>query len=345
MRDAVRCLVVGADAAVVAAVVAGMDAPGLRCSGTLDPATALAGPRPGCDVMLICDGPGRRALDLIEPLQAACPRLPIVIASRAHDLAMHRAALAAGARGLIGLPPQPAELALTVFSAAGAGQGREQSTAAGRAVAVCGAKGGTGASTTALELARAAGGLLVDMAFGFDDAASRLGCSPRRTLADLVPLSGELGSDAVRSVASPHPGGMTLIAGPDVSDDLELIPSALGSAIVRESRAVAPLSLFDLGVPRGELAAQVAAAADHVLVLTTPDRRSVACAALAAAWLDRRGVPGAAVSLVVNRWQRGGDLSLRGIERTTGLPLAAVVREAAGGRPQLARLAEELAAA
>ena len=38
MRDAVRCLVVGADAAVVAAVVAGMDAPGLRCSGTLDPA-------------------------------------------------------------------------------------------------------------------------------------------------------------------------------------------------------------------------------------------------------------------------------------------------------------------
>jgi pilus assembly protein CpaE len=282
---------------------------------------------------------------MIEPLQAACPGLPIVIASRSRDLAMHRAALAAGARGLIGVPPEPAELTLAIVGAAGAGRAHAPSTAAGRAVAVCGAKGGTGASATALELARAAGGLLVDLASGFDDAASRLGCSPRRTLTDLVPLSGELGSDAVRSVASPHPGGMSLIAGPDVPEDLDLIPSALGSALVRESRAVAPLSLFDLGVPRGELAAQVAAAADHVLVVTTPDRRSVACAALVAAWLDRRGVPGAAVSLVVNRWQRGGELSLRGIERTTGLPLAAAVREAAGGGLQLNRLAEELAAA
>jgi pilus assembly protein CpaE len=342
MGDAVRCLVVGGDAAVVAAVVAGLDMPGLHCSGALDPAAALAGPRPGCDVMLICDSAGRRALDLIESLQMACPGLPIVIASRSHDLVMHRAALAAGARGLIGLPPESAELALAVSRAAGAGRPGKPSSSAGRAVAVCGAKGGTGASTTAVELARAARGLLVDMASGFDGAAARLGCSPRRTLADLVPLHGELGSDAVRSVASPHPEGMSLIAGPD---DLDLIPSALGSAIVRESRAVAPLSLFDLGVPRGELAAQVAAAADHVLVVTTPDRRSVACAASAAAWLDRRGVPGAAVSLVVNRWQRGGDLSLRGIERATGLPLAAVVREATARRQQLMRLAQELTAA
>jgi pilus assembly protein CpaE len=341
MGEAVRCLVVGGDAAVVAAVVAALDVPGLHCSGALDPAAALAGPRPGCDVMLICDSAGRRALDLIESLQTACPGLPIVIASRSHDLAMHRAALAAGARGLIGLPPEPAELALAVSRAAGSGPAGRPSAAAGRAVAVCAAKGGTGASTTAVELARAARGLLVDMASGFDGAAGRLGCSPRRTLADLVPLHGELGSDAVRSVASPHPDGMSLIAG---ADDLDLIPSALGNAIVRESRAVAPLSLFDLGVPRGELAAQVAAA-DHVLVVTTPDRRSVACAALAAAWLDRRGVPGAAVSLVVNRWQRGGDLSLRGIERATGLPLAAVVREATGRRQQLMRLAEELTAA
>jgi pilus assembly protein CpaE len=212
-------------------------------------------------------------------------------------------------------------------------------------VAVCGAKGGTGTSTTALELARAASGLLVDMAAGFDDTATRLGCAPRRTLADLVPLIGELGNDAVRSVACPHPEGMWLIARPEAADDLDLIPSALGSALVRESRAVAPLSLFDLGVPRGELAAQVVAAADQVLVVTTADPRAVACAAVAAVWLDRRGVPGSTVSLVVNRWQRGGELSLRGIERSAGLPVAAVVRESGGRRPQFDRLAAELTAA
>jgi len=344
MTDAVRCLVVGGDAAVVAALVATIDAPGLRCSGALDPATALSGPRPDCDVMLICDGPGRPALDLIEPLQSACPGLPIVIACRSHDLAMHRSALAAGARGLIGLPAEARELTLALASAAAGAAGRRRSAPAGRAVAVCGAKGGTGTSTTALELARASRGLLVDMATGFDDTAARLGCAPRRTLADLVPLGAEMGADAVLSVACPHPDGMWLIASPD-AHELDLMPSGLGGAIVRESRAVAPLALFDLGVPRGELAAQVATAADHVLVVTTPDRRAVACAALAAGWLDRRGVPGAAASLVVNRWRRGGDLSLRGIERAVGLPLAAVVRERAGRRPQFDRLAEELTVA
>ena len=74
MRDAVRCLVVGADAAVVASLVASMDAPGLRCSGALDPPTAIAGPRPGCDVMVICDGPGRRATRADRAAAGGVPR-------------------------------------------------------------------------------------------------------------------------------------------------------------------------------------------------------------------------------------------------------------------------------
>lgn len=345
MTDPLRCLVVGGDAAVVAALVATLDAPGLHCSGALDPVSALAGPRPACDVILVCDGPGRPALALMAQIQAACPGLPIVIACRTHDIAMHRAALAAGARGLVGLPPQERELALAISSAARGNTERPSQAPSGRAVALCSAKGGSGASTAALELARCSRGLLVDMATGFDDAAARLGCAARRTLADLVPLRAELGADAVRSVACQHPDGMWLIARPAAADGLDLLPAELGPALVRESRAVASLSLFDLGVPRGEMAAQVAAAVDQVLVVTTPDRRSVSCATLLTAWLDGRGVPGAALSLVVNRWRRGGELSLRGIERAAGLPIAAVVRDHAGRMPPLQRLAEELAAA
>jgi hypothetical protein len=31
--------------------------------------------------------------------------------------------------------------------------------------------------------------------------------------------------------------------------------------------------------------------------------------------------------LVVNRWSRGGEMSLRGIERAVGIPVVSVVRE------------------
>jgi hypothetical protein len=53
----------------------------------------------------------------------------------------------------------------------------------------------------------------------------------------------------------------------------------------------------------------------------------VGCAPRPAQWLDRRGVPGGSVGLVVNRWSRGGEMSLRGIERAVGVPVVSVVRE------------------
>jgi hypothetical protein len=71
--------------------------------------------------------------------------------------------------------------------------------------------------------------------------------------------------------------------------------------------------------------------------VTTPDRPAVACAARAAAWLDGESVPAAGIGLVINRWRRGGELSLRGIERAAGLPLAAVV-----GEGQVRKAAREL---
>ena len=109
-------------------------------------------------------------------------------------------------------------------------------------------KGGVGASALALALARAADGLLIDMAGGFDDAAQRLGCAGARGVSELAGLEHALGADAVRSVVSAHPLGMRLLARPALGG---LVSPELCHALVRESRAVAGVTAFDLGQPTG----------------------------------------------------------------------------------------------
>jgi pilus assembly protein CpaE len=327
VSDEIRCLVVTADSVLAAALVSMLDgAHGVRSSGVLDPAGALSGIAPESDVILVCDGPGQPALAIARPLLANGSVLPTVLASRHADLAAYRAAMAAGARGLVELPADPGALARTVAEAGQAGRGSGAAAEAGRVVAVCGARGGAGTSSVATAIAAAAGALLVDLAPGFDDAAGRLGCAPGRTIADLAVLGGGIGSDAVVQVAARHPSGMRLVSAPPDPDAFALVPPDLGSTLVRAARGAAPLSVFDIGVPVGELAGRAAAAADRILVVTTPDIRSVACVSSLVAWLDRRGVSAAGVSLVVNRWRRSTELSLRGIERSVALPIACAVR-------------------
>jgi pilus assembly protein CpaE len=178
-----------------------------------------------------------------------------------------------------------------------------------------------------LALASSAEGLLVDLAGGFDDAASRLRCEPRRTLADLAGLEDALGPDALRSLMCRHPTGLGLVARVAASDAAAVVSPELARALVRECRRAAALAVFDLGVASGDVAAAVAPAAARVLIVTTPDQLAVTCAARTAGWLDRAGVPGSALFLVVNRWLKWEDLTLRGIERRVGVPIAAVVRD------------------
>jgi pilus assembly protein CpaE len=348
-----RCLVVGADAAVNAAVAAVIDTTSdLTAAGVIDPAIALSGVRPACDAVLVCDAPGQPALEIGSALIRSGAESPVILLSRSVDVATFRAALALGARGLLPLPPDPHELRAAVLDAAAARAGRDvPSRRSGRAIVVCAAKGGSGASSVALSLAVAARGMLVDLADGFDDAAARLACEPQRTLADVAGLDDSLGAEALRSLALRHPSGLSLIARPAVASAAGLISPVLGHALVRECRVVSPLAVLDTGAAGAEITVSMAQPADRVLLTTTPDQLSVDCAARAVRWLEGAGVPAPSMALVVNRWSKWEDMTLRGIERRTGVPLLAVVREgellAGQMRPpaSLAALASDLQSA
>jgi pilus assembly protein CpaE len=198
-------------------------------------------------------------------------------------------------------------------------------------IAVCGAKGGVGATTVAVTLASVVAGMLVDAAAGHGTLAAHLGCHPHRSLADLARLAGSVGAEAVAAVRTEHPSGMGVVAGLSEPDLVGLLPSGLGAALARECRSVAAATVVDLGRPGSPFAIETARCTDTVAMVLTPDAFAATAAAATIGTLIRRGVDPDAILLIVNRWRGGDALPLRAIEATAGARVLGVVREDADG--------------
>ena len=146
----VRCLVVGGDADVE--LMRAVDrAPGVG-GGRID--RRHAGDRraaPACDALLLADADRGVLRDLV-----AASDVPVVVALSRLDLASMRMAMSAGARGVVDRPFDPAALAAALREAAGGSGARAERPPTGRVVAVCGAKGGVGATALAVGAGRRA---------------------------------------------------------------------------------------------------------------------------------------------------------------------------------------------
>jgi pilus assembly protein CpaE len=318
----VRCLVVAADPALGAEVSALVDdLPGAQLVGVVAPLRAVSGRLPPSDVALVAD-PGEASAPGLRQLVAGCER-PAVVLARAADVETYRRALTAGARGVLTLPAVPSALGDALAEAAAAG-GAAMGTAEGRVVAVVGAKGGTGATTVALALARLAGALLVDLSGSRADLPALIGCRSDRSLADLAHVGDGLAA-AVETAAIPHPCGLRLLPGPAGPEVAAALPPGFATALVRDVRTTAR-AVVDAGTAAFPAAREAIAAADRTLVVVTPDAYATAAARELVTALVRAGGGADATAVVVNRWGRRAELSLRGIARAVGAPVAAALK-------------------
>jgi len=249
------------------------------------------------------------------------------------QLAAHSAALAWVPAGLV-----------DALAEATAGEGVSPAGAAaeGRVVAVAGGKGGAGATSIALALALLGGVLLVDLSGSRASLAALLGCRVERSVADLAHV-GEGLAAAIATAAVEHPCGLRLVPGPPGPEIAGTLPSGFAAALTRELRTAAP-AVVDAGCAGSTAAREVAIAADRTLVVVTPDAYAVAAGRELVTTLARSGASGDSVTVVVNRWSRRSELSLRSIARTVGAPVAAAVGidegtmdAFANGRAQLER--------
>jgi pilus assembly protein CpaE len=220
------------------------------------------------------------------------------------------------------LPAVPAALG-DVLVEASVAAGAAAPSPSGRVTAVVGAKGGTGTTSTALAIARLSGAALVDMSGSWASLAALLGCRSERSLADLAHV-GEGLAAAVASAAVEHPCGLRLVPGPAGPEIAAALPGGFAAALVRDLRAGGP-AVVDAGCGAFAASREAAVAADRALVVVTPDAPAAAAVRELVKTLARAGSADG-IRVVVNRWSRRSELSLRGIARTVGVPVAAVVR-------------------
>lgn len=255
-------------------------------TSTADVAGAAAS-APGLDLVLLHQALGPLPpLDLIRELGARHPHLPVVLIAEEATAETFGAAMAAGARGVVSTEPTLAELQGRVEAAAewartmrrhfepseeGPPPGR-----VGTVVAVCGGKGGTGATTIAVHLAVAAatagrGVCLVDLDLQKGDVAGQLDVVHRRSIADLVGAADDLDGTTLGEALFVHRLGPHLLPAPAEGERAEDVPARAARQILAALRARYQVVIVDCGAQLSEANAMAVELADRAVIAATPD--------------------------------------------------------------------------
>ena len=190
------------------------------------------------DVVLLYDAlGGTPVLDLARDLAAANPEVGLILLAAAEEPGLLRAAMQAGLRDVVSLPLSPESFASGVRAAAERSRtmrdrvaGEESANAAhgGQLVAVAGAKGGVGTTTTALHLGLAAARMapgrpicLVDFDLQKGDLRTLLDTPHQRSVVDLAGAAHEISVRHLQEALYTHRQGFRLLLAPEEGERAE----------------------------------------------------------------------------------------------------------------------------
>ncbi|MGW2084760.1 AAA family ATPase [Streptomyces sp. NPDC001880] len=276
------------------------------------------------------------ALELIREVSLRFPAIGVVLITADVTPGLFSSAMESGARGVVTLPLSYEELANRVQSAAqwSVGVRRHLTTGndvftgpGGTVITVSGAKGGVGATVTAVQLALAAQAsgrsvALVDMDLQAGDIGSYLDVQFRRSIVDLssiTDISPRVLSDAVFS----HNTGLALLLAPSEGESAEEVSDRSARQIVSAMRSRYEVLIVDCGSQLQGASAAAIEMADTALLVTTPDVIAVRGAKRLVRMWDRLQIRKAEETVtVVNRFIRNTEIQPQLIEKITGTSTA-----------------------
>jgi pilus assembly protein CpaE len=201
------------------------------------------------------------------------------------------------------------------------------SSAPGQVFAFLGAKGGVGATTTAVNVATALSALpgktlLIDLHLAHGDAAVFLGVEPRFSVVDALENMSRLDAAYFRGLVASGRSGPDLLASSD--------RAFVGSAAVQQVRQLVTFTARQyryvvLDVPRSEVASLDAMdLATHVVVVANQELATVRNAArIAEALRGRYGKD--RVSVIITRYDANAQIGQDDVERVTGTRVSGVI--------------------
>ncbi|MFD6287649.1 CpaE family protein [Streptomyces sp. NPDC060205] len=273
------------------------------------------------------------ALDVIRDLVMRFPAVGVVLITADTSTGVLTAAMDCGARGIVGLPLGYDALAERVQAAAAwsTGMRRHLGSATpelyagpgGSIVTVTGAKGGVGATVTAVQLALAAQAsgrsvALLDLDLQSGDVASYLDVQFRRSIADLAAIS-DINPRVLQDAVYAHDSGLGLLLAPAEGERGEEITDRVARQVLGALRSRYDLVVVDCGAQLNAANAAAVELADQALLLVTPDVVAVRAAKRMVRMWDRLQIRKAEETrTVVNRFARGTEIQPSLVERVTG---------------------------
>lgn len=284
------------------------------------------------------DGEG---LETARQLSVANPLLGIIVlVSRSTPATVH-AAMNAGARSVLTLPPSLEEYRARIDSVGEwARSARRQlspdakgADSGGRVIAMVGAKGGVGTSTLSLLLARASveSGTVcvVDLDVRNGDLAAYAGVTVRRTITDLVEIADEISGRALGETTYQIPHGIRLLPAPAEGEEGEGLSAFAVRQIISALRYQYATVIVDCGSRLDEPMAMALEISDAIVVLATPDAPAFRSARRLVDALERLEIsPRSKCRLLVNRSSRSSDVQPSLGPKVAGIPLVGVAPEA-----------------
>jgi pilus assembly protein CpaE len=259
----------------------------VRVESTSADVVSAAGQDPSLDVVLVHQRiEGMSAMDLIRELAMRHPHLAVVVIADDASAAIYGSAMEAGARGVVSTESSQPELQSRIGSAAEWSNTMRRHfdpastgvmpTRMGKMMAVCGAKGGTGATTLTIQLALRAVAdkqqvCIVDLDLQKGDIPSYLDITHRRSIADLMATAAELDGVILGEALYTHRDGPHVLLAPPDGEQAEDVSARAARQILSGLRARYDIVIVDCGTYLTEANAVAIELADDVLVTVTPD--------------------------------------------------------------------------
>ena len=157
---------------------------------------------------------------------------------------------------------------------------------------------------------------MIDLDLQFGEVVATLQLKPQRTIADVE--IDEDGHIDIQALMTPHTGGFDVLAAPPDPVAADGLGASAISAVIEAVRKEYDFVLIDTPPSLNEVVLGAFDVSDHLIVLATLDIPSVRNMRVFLTTLDRLHIPTDGLHLVLNKAERGVELTPEDIQRVLG---------------------------
>ena len=274
------------------------------------------------------------ALMVAEQLDVDHPEISVVLVASPSAMVLERA-MHAGTRGVLSPDADTEEIEKVLGKAIAAARRRRELVAApsatqptNRVIPVLAAKGGSGKTTVATNLAVSLAHLhpgdvvLVDLDLQFGDVSSAFGLDPIHTFADIARQPSDLDVTRLKTLLTPkQSASLYVLAAPNSPAEADELDPAMVSSVIRTLAAEFPYVVIDTSAGIDEFTLEALDLATDLVLLASMDVPSVRAVAKGIDALQMLGLKQADWHLVLNRASSKVGLTVDDVENTLGLEI------------------------